>query len=60
MTRPTALSFFWVVMRPSIGMTMSLAAFLGYALYLAFLSPAVFDELLGLAVLGQMIAASSG
>lgn len=60
MTRPTALRFFWVVMRPSIGMTMSLAAFLGYALYLAFLSPAVFDELLGLAVLGQMIAASSG
>jgi hypothetical protein len=60
MTRPTAMRFFWVVMRPSVGMVLSFAAFLGYASYLAFLSPATFDGVLGLAVLGQMIAASSG
>lgn len=60
MTHSTAIRFFWVVMRPSIGMVLSLTAFLGYASYLAFLSPATFDGILALAVLGQMIAASSG
>jgi len=60
MTRPTAIRFFWVVMRPSVGMVLSFTAFFGYASYLAFLSPATFDGVLGLAVLGQMIAASSG
>lgn len=60
MTRPKAIRFFWVVMRPSVGMILTFTAFLGYASYLAFLSPATFDGILGLAVLGQMIAASSG
>jgi hypothetical protein len=59
-TRPTAIQFFRVVMRPSISMVLWLTAFLGYAAYLVFLSPATFEGVLLMAVLGQMIAASSG
>ncbi len=60
MTRPSAIRFFWVVMRPSGAMVFASCAFLSYASYLAWLSPATFQGTIGLAVLGQMIAASTG
>jgi hypothetical protein len=60
MNQPSALRFFWVILRPNRTTLAALLAVLVFAAYLAWTSADGFDEALSLILLTQLLAASTG
>jgi hypothetical protein len=60
MSRPSALRFFWEILRPSGAMIAALSAVMAYATYLAVMSEEGMDPALALILLTQLLAASTG
>jgi hypothetical protein len=60
MNQPSALRFFWVILRPGRGTMAALLTVLAYATYLASTSADGFDQALSLILLTQLLVASTG
>jgi hypothetical protein len=60
MNRPSPLRFFWEILRPRPAVVAALAFVLAYATYLATTGEEGFDNALGLVLLAQLLATSTG
>jgi hypothetical protein len=60
MNRPSPLRFFWEVLHPGPAVMAALASLLAFATYLATTGEEGFDNALGLVLVAQLLAASTG